>query len=126
MKKFIKVMKALSDPSRVKILKLLQQKKLCVCELQVLLGRWGGGIFAIQQGSLDFDLRRRCTEALAEADFDGFAIGGLAVGEPQAALYDAVSMAAPMLPARRHRRRHLGGQLGRLPRQPRVQGPSPR
>jgi ArsR family transcriptional regulator len=37
-KKLVKVMKAMSDPSRVKILKLLQQKKFCVCELQALLG----------------------------------------------------------------------------------------
>ena len=34
MKSFIKVMKALSDPNRVKIIKMLQQKKLCVCEIQ--------------------------------------------------------------------------------------------
>lgn len=34
MKDFIKVMKALSDPNRVRILKLLQQKTMCVCELQ--------------------------------------------------------------------------------------------
>jgi ArsR family transcriptional regulator len=34
MKDFIKVMKALSDPNRVKILKLLQLKTMCVCELQ--------------------------------------------------------------------------------------------
>ena len=34
MKDFIKVMKALSDPNRVKIIKLLQQKTMCVCELQ--------------------------------------------------------------------------------------------
>jgi ArsR family transcriptional regulator len=33
-KHFIKVMKALSDPNRVKIIKLLQQKMMCVCELQ--------------------------------------------------------------------------------------------
>ncbi len=38
MKSFIKVMKALSDPNRVKILKLLQQRMLCVCELQCALG----------------------------------------------------------------------------------------
>jgi len=37
MKSFIKVMKALSDPNRVKILKLLQQKVMCVCELQAAL-----------------------------------------------------------------------------------------
>jgi ArsR family transcriptional regulator len=35
---FIKVMKALSDPNRVKILKLLQHRVLCVCELQAALG----------------------------------------------------------------------------------------
>jgi ArsR family transcriptional regulator len=38
MKAFIKVMKALSDPNRVKIVKLLQHKMLCVCELQRALG----------------------------------------------------------------------------------------
>jgi queuine tRNA-ribosyltransferase len=60
---------------------------------------WKGGVFAIQQGSLDSELRRRSSEALAAADFDGFAIGGLAVGEPPEALHDGVAMAAPMLPA---------------------------
>ena len=34
MKSFLKVMKALSDPNRVKIVKLLQQKMMCVCELR--------------------------------------------------------------------------------------------
>ncbi len=38
MKTFVKVMKALSDPNRVKIIKLLQQKVMCVCELQAALG----------------------------------------------------------------------------------------
>jgi ArsR family transcriptional regulator len=38
MKDLIKVMKALSDPNRVKILKILQQESLCVCELQAALG----------------------------------------------------------------------------------------
>jgi len=37
MKDFVKVMKALSDPNRVKIVKMLQHKKLCVCEIQALL-----------------------------------------------------------------------------------------
>ncbi|NTV34526.1 MAG: winged helix-turn-helix transcriptional regulator [Deltaproteobacteria bacterium] len=38
MKDFIKVMKALSDPNRVKILKMLQLRSLCVCEMQASLG----------------------------------------------------------------------------------------
>jgi len=39
MKEFIKVTKALSDPTRVKILKMLQKKVLCVCEIQSVLDR---------------------------------------------------------------------------------------
>jgi ArsR family transcriptional regulator, arsenate/arsenite/antimonite-responsive transcriptional repressor len=38
MKEFIKVMKALSDPNRVKLLKLLQKREMCVCEIQAALG----------------------------------------------------------------------------------------
>ncbi len=38
MKQFIKVMKALSDPTRVKIMKLLQHRMLCVCEIRAALG----------------------------------------------------------------------------------------
>ncbi|MCP4110391.1 MAG: winged helix-turn-helix transcriptional regulator [Desulfobacteraceae bacterium] len=38
MKDFIKIMKALSDPNRVKIVKMLQHKVMCVCELQAVLG----------------------------------------------------------------------------------------
>lgn len=38
MKSFIRVMKALSDPNRVKIVKMLEKKELCVCELTAALG----------------------------------------------------------------------------------------
>lgn len=38
MREFIKVMKALSDPNRVKIVKLLQRRIMCVCEIQEALG----------------------------------------------------------------------------------------
>ena len=38
MKAFVKVMKALSDPNRVKIVKMLQYKTMCVCEIQAALG----------------------------------------------------------------------------------------
>lgn len=37
MKEFVKVMKALSDPNRVKIIKMLQHRSLCVCEMQAAL-----------------------------------------------------------------------------------------
>ncbi len=38
MKTFVKVMKALSDPSRVRIVKMLQKRVMCVCEITVALG----------------------------------------------------------------------------------------
>jgi ArsR family transcriptional regulator len=38
MKKFIRLMKALSDPNRVKVIKMLQRRDMCVCELQAALG----------------------------------------------------------------------------------------
>ena len=38
MKEFIRVMKAVSDPTRVKILKILEKRMMCVCELQTALG----------------------------------------------------------------------------------------
>jgi ArsR family transcriptional regulator len=38
MKEFVRVMKALSDPTRIKILKILERRSLCVCELQTALG----------------------------------------------------------------------------------------
>src|SRR4030042_2641382 len=38
MNEFIKVMKALSDPNRVKLLKMLQKRTMCVCEIQAALG----------------------------------------------------------------------------------------
>ncbi|MFC1524473.1 ArsR/SmtB family transcription factor [Thermodesulfobacteriota bacterium] len=38
MRNFIRVMKALSDPSRAKIIKMLEQKELCVCEITAVLG----------------------------------------------------------------------------------------
>lgn len=38
MREFIKVMKALSDPNRVKMIKMLERRTLCVCEMQTALG----------------------------------------------------------------------------------------
>ncbi|OYW46336.1 MAG: tRNA guanosine(34) transglycosylase Tgt [Sphingomonadales bacterium 32-68-7] len=55
-------------------------------------------LFGIQQGALDESLRRRSAEALTAIGFDGYAIGGLAVGEGQEAMFATLDFAAPMLP----------------------------
>src|SRR4051794_21812717 len=54
--------------------------------------------FAITQGGLDEGLRRRSSEELVPLDFDGYAIGGLSVGEDRAAMFDAADGAAAALP----------------------------
>ncbi len=56
-------------------------------------------LFGIQQGGTDIDLRRRSIDGLTEIGFDGYAIGGLAVGEPKDVMYDALSAIPDMLPA---------------------------
>ena len=55
--------------------------------------------FGIQQGALDEGLRRASAEALTDIGFDGYAVGGLAVGEGQEEMFRVLDFAAPMLPA---------------------------
>jgi len=56
-------------------------------------------IFGIQQGALDEQLRRVSAEALIDIGFDGYAVGGLAVGEGQEAMLGCLDFAPEMLPA---------------------------
>ena len=60
-------------------------------------------LFGIQQGSLDQDLRLRSAQALTDIGFDGYAIGGLAVGEGQEAMFACLDYAPDQLPADRPR-----------------------
>jgi len=54
--------------------------------------------FAITQGGLDPELRRRSSEELAALDFDGYAVGGLSVGEHRPPMFEATTHAAVLLP----------------------------
>ena len=56
-------------------------------------------LFGIQQGSLDEKLRARSAAALVDIGFDGYAIGGLAVGEGQEAMFAVLDFAPAQLPA---------------------------
>ncbi len=60
--------------------------------------RPGYGLFGIVQGSVFPELRAESSDALRAAEFDGYAIGGLAVGEGQQATYQAIEAALPGLP----------------------------
>jgi queuine tRNA-ribosyltransferase len=60
-------------------------------------------LFPIVQGSMFADLRRDCTEQLLELNADGYAIGGLSVGEPRALSLEMTEITTPLLPADRPR-----------------------
>ena len=55
-------------------------------------------VFGITQGASDPELRRRSLEEITSLDFDGYALGGLSVGEPRDLTLDATAWAAPALP----------------------------
>jgi queuine tRNA-ribosyltransferase len=63
----------------------------------------GRGCFGIVQGGVFPQLRTRSADALVEIGFDGYAVGGLAVGESQAAMFDTLDATVPHLPADRPR-----------------------
>ena len=63
----------------------------------------GAALFGIQQGALDEALRKRSAEALIDIGFDGYAVGGLAVGEGQEAMLACLDFAPAQLPADRPR-----------------------
>ena len=65
--------------------------------------RKGYALFGIQQGSTFEDLRMESSNILKQLDFDGYAIGGLAVGEPQNIMFEALDYAADMLPVNKPR-----------------------
>jgi len=56
-------------------------------------------LFGIVQGGTHEDLRRRAVSATVALGFDGYAIGGMAVGEPKPSMYDLTELVAGLLPA---------------------------
>ncbi|MGA7833149.1 MAG: tRNA guanosine(34) transglycosylase Tgt [Terracidiphilus sp.] len=63
------------------------------------LGGRRQSLFGIVQGGMYRDLRRQSAERLVEMDFDGYAIGGLSVGEPRALTLEMIAEVLPLLPA---------------------------
>lgn len=55
-------------------------------------------VFGIVQGGVFEDLRKKCSEVLVEMDFDGYAIGGLCIGEPKDVMHKIIASSTPLLP----------------------------
>ncbi|PLX99715.1 MAG: tRNA guanosine(34) transglycosylase Tgt [Desulfuromonas sp.] len=60
-------------------------------------------LFGIVQGGMETDLRRQSAEQLQEIGFEGYALGGLSVGEETALMYEMMEYSLPLLPANRPR-----------------------
>ena len=58
----------------------------------------GQMVFGIVQGGVYDDIRRHCAEELVKIGFDGYAVGGVSVGEPENFMYQAVEASVPYLP----------------------------
>ncbi|UCG69054.1 MAG: tRNA guanosine(34) transglycosylase Tgt [Thermoplasmata archaeon] len=56
-------------------------------------------VFGIVQGGVFPDLRRKCAESLVDMDFNGYAIGGLCIGEPKDLMHEVIQLTAPLLPS---------------------------
>src|SRR6202789_399668 len=67
----------------------------------------GQKVFGIVQGGSDPVLREECAKALVAMEFDGYAIGGVSVGEPEPEMMRAIELAEPHLPA--HKARYAMG-----------------
>jgi queuine tRNA-ribosyltransferase len=67
----------------------------------------GQFVFGIVQGANDAKLREHCAKELVAMDFDGYAIGGVSVGEPEPEMMQAVEITEPHLPA--HKARYAMG-----------------
>lgn len=70
---------------------------------RAFVDRPGYGLFGIVQGSVYPDLRAESVKALTNIGFDGYAVGGLAVGEGQQAMFGVLDVTTPMLPTDRPR-----------------------
>lgn len=70
---------------------------------EAFVSRPGYGLFGIVQGGIYPDLRAESAAALQEIGFDGYAVGGLAVGEGQEAMFATLDVTVPLLPQDRPR-----------------------
>jgi queuine tRNA-ribosyltransferase len=81
--------------------RLEDDESVAVVNVQGLSGRQA--LFGIVQGATHLDLRRESLERTVEVGFDGYAIGGLSVGEEKPVMYEVVESVAPRMPVGRPR-----------------------
>jgi len=89
------------EEARAAVKRSVKWEKACLEEFRAGSPQPDGGqaLFGIVQGSVYEDLRRECTAALLDLGFDGYAVGGLAVGEPKTRRLEMTALCCGLLPA---------------------------
>ncbi|MFZ9088858.1 MAG: tRNA guanosine(34) transglycosylase Tgt [Planctomycetaceae bacterium] len=89
--------------SREQILAAVNRTTLWAARCRDAQKRDDQALFGIVQGGVHPDLRQKSAEDLLKLDFPGYAVGGLSVGEPPAAMYSTLDATVPVLPVKRPR-----------------------
>src|SRR5690349_17518749 len=88
-----------ADVPRAELAEAVRRTTLWAARQRVAPRAEGQLLFGIAQGASDAELRRRSIAELTELDFDGYALGGLAIGEDRPLMFDTTAWAAAELPA---------------------------
>lgn len=84
---------------QISVERTLRWAKRCLDEfLRLQMREKGQLLFGIVQGGCYDDIRKTCAQELSKLDFDGFAIGGVSVGEPEDEMIKQIEASAPYLP----------------------------
>jgi queuine tRNA-ribosyltransferase len=92
-----------STSSRSDLIKALDLTTRWAKRSLIARGNSPQALFGIVQGGCDYELRRISASQITELPFDGYALGGLAVGESKAEREDTIEFAAPLLPSEKPR-----------------------
>jgi queuine tRNA-ribosyltransferase len=87
-----------TDVSRADLQEAVRRTTLWATRQRAAPRAEGQLLFGIAQGASDPDLRRRSIAELTELDFDGYALGGLAIGEERPLMFETTAWAAELLP----------------------------
>jgi queuine tRNA-ribosyltransferase len=91
------------DEVRSSLERTLNWAQRCKSYFQEHSGEGSSALFGIVQGGIEPDLREKCIDELIKLDFQGYAIGGLSIGESKKSMYDIIEFSAPRLPAEKPR-----------------------
>jgi queuine tRNA-ribosyltransferase len=87
-----------ADASRAELAEAVRLTTLWARRQQDTARAPGQLLFGIAQGGTDPELRERSIQEITEVGFDGYALGGLAIGEPRPQMFEATALAADLLP----------------------------